>query len=141
MGRHLKHDEITGIMHDIAAGKSEVEIMCSWDISYSSMRRCLVAARLVKKRATFEEIRKAVATYVISSTIAEWVTEEIDRIKREEEEKASVAENAMVALENEAVDSARRVLNPDEIIYSLMRIEELLGKLLVCWGGEDVGKV
>lgn len=142
MGRHLKQNEITGIMRDIAVGKSDGEIMCSWGISYSSMRRCFVAAQLVKKRATFEEIRAAVSSYVISATIAEWVIYEIDRLKREEEEAASVAENAMVDLENAAVESARRAPNPDEIIYSLMRIEDLLGKLLECWGGAvDGGKI
>ena len=142
MGKHIKPEEVAGIVRDIQDGKKYTEIMYSWDISYSTFCRMRVAMKLVEKRATPEEIYAHISNFSISATIADWVTEEIDRIKREEEEAARVAENAIVELENAAVESARRVLNPDEIIYSLMRIEDLLGKMLECWGGAvDGGKV
>lgn len=141
MGKHIKPEEITGIVRDIQEGKKYTEVMCSWDISHSTLCRIRVAMKLVERRATTKEIYEHLSKFSISAPLADWVTEEIDRIKREEEEAASVAKSAMVELENAAVESARRVLNPDEIIYSLMRIEDLLGKLLACWGGEDGSKV
>lgn len=141
MGKHLTKDTINGIVMDIRAGKKQSEILYTWDIGYSTYRRVSLAMTLVEKRATADDIYNHMASYSLSTTIADWVTGEIGRIKREEEEAARVAKNAMVELENAAVESARRVLNPDEIIYSLMRIEELLGKLLVCWEGADGGKV
>lgn len=141
MGKHIKPEEITGIVRDIQAGKKYTEVMYSWDISYSTFCRIRVAMKLVERRATPEEICEHLSNFSISAPMFDWVTGEIDRIKREEEEAARVAKSAMVELENAAVESARRALNPDEIIYSLMRIEDLLGKLLVCWGGEDGSKV
>ena len=140
-GKHLDRALIAGVARDIQDEEKYVNIMYRWDISHGTLNRIHRGVRLIKKRADPAEIAKAIASNSITGSIADWVTSEIDRIKREEEEAARVAENAIVELESVAVESARSVINPDEIIYSLMRIEDLLGKLLVCWGGADGGKV
>lgn len=138
--KHLTKAEISGIVIDLRAGKPTYEIMGSWDVSAATVEKVGLAKRLAEERASADRIASYAVTHSISEKMIEWIAEEIDRLKAEEL-RTPLTEPEIVELENNALQESARA-NPDEIIYSLTRIEDLLGKLLECWVvGTSGGKV
>lgn len=126
-GRNLKKEEIAGIAMDIKDGKSLAQVMLSWDCGHATVERVKTAVKLIERCASGFEIYNAVDDHKITNAMADYVTDEIERLYAEEKK----AEEAVVD------DTANPVHNTDfsinEVGYTLMRIETLLEEILKVW--------
>lgn len=126
-GRNFKEKEIAGIAMDIKAGNSLAQIMLSWECGHETVRRVKNAVELIDRRASIYEICNAVEEYRITNVMADFVTNEIERLTAEEKKIEEVAVD----------DTANPVHSSDfsinEIGYTLMRIETLLEEILKVW--------